>query len=99
MLYEVITNAGAGVDVQEFYAHQLGPAAQGLGIHRLGEDGVVGGAGTDPGLGPHFQIRHRLPQGAGHRQLGQGLGQIHHLQIVDHQAEAVAQVDQAGVDP
>ncbi|MNE63210.1 hypothetical protein D3C80_1585490 [compost metagenome] len=59
---------------------------------------MVGGPRQDPGLGTGLKVRHGFPQCARHRQFGHGLWQVHHLQLIDHQAEAVAQVDEAGID-
>ncbi len=86
------------VDHHELDAQDVGEGAQLLDVHRLGEDGVVGRARQDPGFGAGLQIRQGFPQGAGHREFRHGLWQVHHLQLIDHQTEAVAHVDEAGVD-
>lgn len=91
-------DAGVLVNHHALDAHEVGEGAQLLDIHRLGEHRVVGGPGQDPGLGAGLQVRHGLPQGARHRQFRHGLWQVDYFQLIDHQPEAVAQIDQAGVD-
>ncbi len=56
---------------------------------------VVRTAGGDPGLGRGRQVRLRLPDRAGHRQLGQRLVRRYDVHLVEHQAEPVAQVADA----
>ncbi|MNM98970.1 hypothetical protein D3C81_1115180 [compost metagenome] len=86
------------VNHHELYAHDVGEGAQLLYVYRLGEHRVVGGTRQDPGLGAGLKARQGLPQGARHRQFRHGLWQVHHLQLIDHQPEAIAHVDEAGVD-
>ena len=69
-----------------------------LGGHRLAQDRVVRAAGIDPGGGGGLQVGPRLPEGPGHGQLGQRLRRGHDVDLVDEQAEAVAQVDDRRID-
>src|SRR3569833_1597846 len=98
---------GVLVDHQQLDPEQVREVAKGFGAHGLGEHGVVRAAGRDPRFGGRRQRRRRLPHRPRHGQVGQRLVGRDDLALVGHQAEPVAEVDQAegdagagrGVDP
>ena len=65
---------------------------------RLAEGGVVGAAGVDPGRGRDLEARARHPDRARRGQLRQRRVRGHHVDRVDDEAEAVAEVDERGVE-
>ncbi|MNI57728.1 hypothetical protein D3C73_1128090 [compost metagenome] len=76
----------------------FGIQPQHIGVQRLGEHRVVGAARQDPGFGSGRQRGLGPPDGARHRQLGQRVRLFHGVHLIDQQAEAIAHVDQAGID-
>ena len=77
---------------------QLAELAHIIKRQRLAEDGMVRATGEDPRFGGGVEIRQRFPQGIRHRQIRQIVRRFHRFNTVHQQAEAIAEIDQAGVD-
>src|SRR5699024_3558556 len=85
---------GALVDDRELEVADGGEVLPGLEVHGVAHHRVVGGAGGEPALGGGREVRLRLPDGAGHRQVRQLLVGLDHVDHVRDQAEALAHVAQ-----
>src|ERR1700677_1310707 len=86
------------VDQDELDAGDLGKVPEMLGRHRIAERRVVRPSRADPGAAPGLEVRAALPDGAGDRKMGEGLGRLDDVDLVNDEPEAAAQVYDRGVE-
>ena len=91
-------DGGVGVDHDALDAHELGPVGHLLRGEVEAHGRVVRAARVDPGLGAHLEVGARGPEEGAGRQHRHGLLDLLAVDLLDDQAEAVAQVDEGAGD-
>src|SRR5439155_13293723 len=82
-----------GADRDQLDTRHLGKVLEVFATERRAQTGVMRTAGQEPGASGDLQVGSGLPEGAGQREARQVGWRIHHVDLVEDQAEPFAQVE------